>query len=148
MLAWRRGCRDARRLLTVGEEAQGLVCITPGAGYMGITGAFVSGLLAGPTCFFACQLKKTFKFDDALDAFGIHGPGGILGGLLTGLFAKEEMTIGVFEPGVGVKGAFEGNAFQILLQLYGIIDAPRRAPSRQCACGGPSDAGCCWGACC
>jgi len=98
----------------------GLVCITPGAGYMGITGAFVSGLLAGPTCFFACQLKKTFKFDDALDAFGIHGPGGILGGLLTGLFAKEEMTIGVFEPGVGVKGAFEGNAFQILLQLYGV----------------------------
>jgi ammonia channel protein AmtB len=45
---------------------QGLVCITPGAGFVNITGAFVSGLLAGPTCFAACQLKKTFNFDDAL----------------------------------------------------------------------------------
>ena len=88
---------------------------------MDTTGAFVSGLLAGPTCFAACQLKKTFKYDDALDAFGIHGPGGILGGILTGFFAKEEMTVGLFEAGVGVKGVLEGNGFQFLLQLYGNI---------------------------
>ena len=91
---------------------------------MDTTGAFISGLLAGPTCFAACQLKKTFKFDDALDAFGIHGPGGILGGILTGLFAKEELTVGLFEPGVGVKGVLQGNGFQILLQLYGTTVLP------------------------
>ena len=63
------------------------MCITPGAGYLDTTGAVVCGALAGPTCFAACQLKKIFQFDDALDAFGIHGPGGILGGILTGFLA-------------------------------------------------------------
>lgn len=82
----------------------GLVCITPGAGYVDTTGAFVSGVLAGPLCFAACQLKKTFQFDDALDAFGIHGPGGILGGILTGFFAKDDMTQNVFTQGTGTKG--------------------------------------------
>lgn len=91
----------------------GLVCITPGAGFVNITGAFVSGLLAGPTCFAACQLKKTFNFDDALDAFGIHGPGGILGGIVTGLFAQEEIG--------GTPGVFEGNTMQLPLQLYGTV---------------------------
>mmetsp|Transcript_64388 Transcript_64388/g.94277 ORF Transcript_64388/g.94277 Transcript_64388/m.94277 type:complete len:727 (+) Transcript_64388:235-2415(+) len=95
----------------------GLVCITPGAGYVDTTGAFVSGLLAGPTCFAACQLKHIFKFDDALDAFGIHGPAGVLGGILTGFFSKKSLTAGVFE---GTAGVFEGNAMQLPLQLYGI----------------------------
>ena len=73
--------------------AQGLVCITPGAGYFDITGAFVCGILAGPTCYGACQLKKVFQYDDSLDAFGIHGPAGILGGILTGFFAVRYMSI-------------------------------------------------------
>jgi len=91
----------------------GLVCITPGAGYLDTTGAVVCGALAGPTCFAACQLKKIFQFDDALDAFGIHGPGGILGGILTGFLAKEDIG--------GTKGVFEGNPKQLGLQLYGIV---------------------------
>jgi len=99
------------------DDLQGLVCITPGAGYVDTTGAFVSGLLAGPTCFAACQLKHIFKFDDALDAFGIHGPAGVLGGILTGFFSKKSLTAGVFE---GTAGVFEGNAMQLPLQLYGI----------------------------
>jgi ammonia channel protein AmtB len=73
--------------------AQGLVCITPGAGYFDITGAFICGILAGPTCYGACQLKKVFQYDDSLDAFGIHGPAGILGGILTGFFAVRYMHI-------------------------------------------------------
>jgi len=92
----------------------GLVCITPGAGFVDTTGAFVSGMLAGPTCFAACQLKKMFKFDDALDAFGIHGASGVLGGILTGFFAKKSI------GGERCSGVFEGNGIQLALQLYGI----------------------------
>ena len=78
----------------------GLVAITPAAGSVDFTGAFFIGLLAGPVCFFAAQAKHRFGYDDALDAFGIHGPGGILGGVLTGVFATEEVT----GKGSGIKG--------------------------------------------
>jgi len=65
----------------------------------------------------AAQLKHRFGFDDALDAFGIHAPGGILGGILTGLFATEAAT----GEGSGVRGAFYGDdGTQLLMQLYGI----------------------------
>lgn len=95
----------------------GLVTITPGAGYVNNTGAFVFGLLAGPVCYFAAQLKHRFGFDDALDAFGIHGPGGALGGILTGLFATDKGT----GSWGGPNGAFYGNARQLGLQIYGVI---------------------------
>mmetsp|Transcript_39146 Transcript_39146/g.61005 ORF Transcript_39146/g.61005 Transcript_39146/m.61005 type:complete len:644 (-) Transcript_39146:297-2228(-) len=95
----------------------GLVTITPGAGYVNITGAFVFGLLAGPVCYGSAQMKHWLGYDDALDAFGIHAPGGALGGILTGLFATEEIT----GDGSGIKGAFYGNWEQLGLQLYGIV---------------------------
>jgi Amt family ammonium transporter len=68
----------------------GLVCITPASGYVTPMPAIIIGALAGGVCFAACTwLKAKFKYDDALDAFGVHGVGGTLGALLTGVFATR-----------------------------------------------------------
>jgi Amt family ammonium transporter len=69
----------------------GLVVITPGAGFVSATGSFFIGVLAGVVPYLACtKLKAIFKYDDALDTFGVHGVGGTLGALLTGFFASAE----------------------------------------------------------
>jgi Amt family ammonium transporter len=69
----------------------GLVVITPGAGFVTSTGAVIIGVLAGVIPFLACtKLKSIFKYDDALDTFGVHGVGGTLGALLTGFFANAD----------------------------------------------------------
>lgn len=74
----------------------GLVAITPASGYVDVTGALVIGLLAGVVCLWgATVLKHMIKADDSLDAFGVHGVGGILGAILTGVFATEAITGGV-----------------------------------------------------
>lgn len=66
----------------------GLVCITPAAGFVGPMAALAMGFIAGIVCFLACtKLKHTFGYDDSLDAFGVHGVGGTLGAILTGVFA-------------------------------------------------------------
>jgi len=68
----------------------GLVCITPAAGYVQPMSALFMGATAGIVCYFACSLlKATFRYDDSLDAFGVHGVGGILGAVLTGVFATR-----------------------------------------------------------
>jgi ammonium transporter, Amt family len=68
----------------------GLVVITPGAGFVTPAGAMVMAVAAGIIPFlFVVYLKKTFGYDDALDTFGVHGVGGTLGALLTGIFADE-----------------------------------------------------------
>jgi Amt family ammonium transporter len=68
----------------------GLVAITPAAGFVDPGGALIIGIVAGVGCFLsAVYLKKLFKYDDSLDAFGVHGIGGIIGALLTGVFASE-----------------------------------------------------------
>jgi len=91
----------------------GLVAITPAAGYVDPTGALLLGLIAGVVCYWgATGLKHMLGYDDSLDAFGVHGVGGIVGALLTGVFAKE--AIG------GTKGMLEGNAGQLLIQAEGI----------------------------
>jgi Amt family ammonium transporter len=70
----------------------GLVVITPAAGFVTATGAVIIGVLAGVVPFFACtKLKSIFKYDDALDTFGVHGVGGTLGALVTGIFATHEV---------------------------------------------------------
>ncbi|MDR2460536.1 MAG: ammonium transporter [Deltaproteobacteria bacterium] len=67
----------------------GLVAITPAAGFVPVWAAFIIGITAGPVCYFAIMVvKKSLKFDDALDAFGCHGIGGIWGGIMTGIFAN------------------------------------------------------------
>lgn len=68
----------------------GLVCITPAAGFVQPMPAIVMGLMAGILCYIACsKLKLGLGYDDALDAFGVHGVGGILGAVLTGVFATR-----------------------------------------------------------
>ncbi|MDP7268613.1 MAG: ammonium transporter [Pirellulales bacterium] len=89
----------------------GLVCITPGAGFVNLMPALIIGAAAGIVCYFACgALKAAFKYDDSLDAFGIHGVGGTLGAILTGVFATraawdiaEGKPLGLLEGG-GVLG--------------------------------------------
>ena len=71
----------------------GLVAITPASGFVGPSPAVVIGLVAGVVCFIAAtSLKHAFKYDDSLDAFGVHGVGGIIGALLTGVFASKEIS--------------------------------------------------------
>lgn len=91
----------------------GLVAITPAAGFVAPGGALVIGAAAGIVCWWAAaKLKPMLGYDDSLDVFGIHGIGGIVGALLTGVFAVE--AIG------GAKGVLEGNTAQLGLQAYGI----------------------------
>src|SRR5882724_9954366 len=91
----------------------GLVAITPASGFVGPIGAFAIGIGAGVFCYWGCTgLKRMFGYDDALDCFGIHAIGGILGALLTGVFAVEQYG--------GTAGLLEGNAAQLLNQVEGI----------------------------
>ena len=91
----------------------GLVAITPASGYVGPPGALVIGIVAGLACYWgATGLKRMFGYDDSLDVFAVHGLGGIVGALLTGVFAVE--AIG------GTPGLLEGNPGQVLIQVYGV----------------------------
>lgn len=98
----------------VSGAVAGLVAVTPAAGYVSTAGAIVIGMIAGFACCWACAyLKYKLRYDDALDVFGIHGLGGLLGAVLTGVFALEEVG--------GASGAIEGNYYQIILQLEGVV---------------------------
>ena len=91
----------------------GLVAITPAAGFVDPMGSLWIGIAAGILCFFASTtVKKALGYDDSLDVFGIHGVGGIVGALLTGVFAAEAIA--------GKTGLLEGNAGQVLTQIWGI----------------------------
>lgn len=84
----------------------GLVCITPAAGYVTPMPALLMGVAVGIVCFLACtSLKHKFRYDDSLDAFGVHGVGGTLGAILTGVFATR--ATGAFTDGK-LLGALEG----------------------------------------
>jgi Amt family ammonium transporter len=70
----------------------GLVVITPAAGFVGFTSSVIMGVLAGVVCFIACAyIKKALGYDDALDTFGVHGVGGTMGAILTGVFADDKV---------------------------------------------------------
>jgi Amt family ammonium transporter len=85
----------------------GLVAITPASGFVGPSAAVVIGLAAGVVCFLAAtSLKKVMGYDDSLDAFGVHCIGGIVGALLTGVFASKEIA--------GVEGS-------VVTQLWGVL---------------------------
>jgi ammonium transporter, Amt family len=85
----------------------GLVCITPAAGYVTPMPALLMGVAAGIVCFTACtRLKSRFKYDDSLDAFGVHGVGGTLGAILTGIFATR--ATGAFPGDKSLLGLLEG----------------------------------------
>jgi len=97
----------------------GLVCITPGCGMVTPLAGIVFGVLAGLVCFHACNLKAKLGYDDSLDAFGVHGVGGILGALLTGVFA----TVAVIPGASGGQGLLEGKPVQLVNQAAGVVAA-------------------------
>jgi len=91
----------------------GLVAITPAAGTVGPMGALIIGLVSGVVCFFcATSLKRKLGYDDSLDAFGVHGIGGIVGALLTGIFAA---------PMLGGFGEVENIGLQLWIQFKGVL---------------------------
>jgi Amt family ammonium transporter len=94
----------------------GLVAITPASGFVDPRGALVIGIVAGVACYWgATSLKRMCGYDDSLDAFGVHGVGGIVGAVLTGVFATAAIS---GDPAKA--GLFDGNGGQVLTQLYGI----------------------------
>jgi len=99
----------------------GLVAITPAAGFVGVMGAIVIGLLAGVVCLWGVNgLKKLLGADDSLDVFGVHGVGGILGALLTGVFADPALGgTGVYDYVANAVGAYDMTA-QVISQAWGV----------------------------
>jgi Amt family ammonium transporter len=98
----------------------GLVAITPASGFVFPGGALVIGIVAGAVCFWAStSLKRALKYDDSLDVFGVHAVGGIVGALLTGVFAVGELSASSATP-EGYPGLLYGGAGQLLLQVYGV----------------------------
>jgi len=95
----------------------GLVAITPASGFVNVTGALVIGAGAGAICWiFVSVVKPKVGYDDSLDAFGVHGIGGIWGAIATGLFATKTIP----NP-VGQDGLFYGNPAQFLIQLKAVV---------------------------
>ena len=94
----------------------GLVAVTPASGFVDPTGALVIGIVAGVLCFFAATtLKNALGYDDSLDAFGVHAIGGIIGAMLTGVFATKAVT-----GAEAAVGWIDGNPGQVLTQFYGV----------------------------
>lgn len=94
----------------------GLVAITPGAGFVSPLSSVIIGLASGVVCFFSVSvIKAKLGYDDALDAFGVHGVGGTFGAIVTGLFASKEVN-----P-AGADGLFFGNPDQLVTQLIGVV---------------------------
>lgn len=114
MIEWVRSGKPTLLGASSGAVA-GLVCITPAAGHVGPMSSLVMGALAGLVCYLSCSaLKSKFRYDDSLDAFGIHGMGGALGAILTGVFA----TRAVWDIASGQPvGMIEGNYNTIVGQI-------------------------------
>ncbi len=92
----------------------GLVAITPASGFVGPAGSMAIGVAAGIVCYLGVTgIKAMFGYDDALDAFGVHGIGGATGAILTGVFAINEYG--------GTSGLIEGNAAQLINQVEGVL---------------------------
>jgi Amt family ammonium transporter len=105
--------KKPRILGIISGAVAGLVAITPACAFVSPVGALFIGFAAGGMCFWAVVwLKPRLGYDDSLDVFGIHGIGGITGAVLTGVFAAEAYG--------GAAGLLEGNAGQVVTQIYGI----------------------------
>lgn len=121
---WRNGKVSA--LGAISGAVAGLVAITPAAGFVGPMSALLIGLIAGAFCFFmVATVKARFGYDDSLDAFGVHGAGGTLGAILTGIFASSAVNP-IFKDAQGntlPSGVIQGNIHQLLNQFVGVIMA-------------------------
>ena len=117
----RRGKPSA--LGAISGAVAGLVAITPASGFVSPMSALAIGFIAGAFCFWmATSFKARFGYDDSLDAFGVHGAGGTIGAVLTGVFASSVINP-IFKDASGntlASGAIQGNFHQILNQLVGI----------------------------
>jgi Amt family ammonium transporter len=104
----------------------GLVAITPASGFVGPMPALIIGLVAGVFCYFmVAKVKAIFGYDDSLDVFGVHGAGGTIGALLTGVFASQVVNA-IYKDSKGNAlpvGLIDGNAHQLLNQLVGVVIA-------------------------
>src|SRR2546423_9759598 len=116
----------ASALGAISGAVAGLVAITPAAGFVAPMPALVIGLVAGAFCYWmVTRVKAIFGYDDALDAFGVHGAGGTIGALLTGIFATQRVNP-IFHDSQGRSlpvGWVDGNPSQIGYQLVGIATA-------------------------
>ena len=116
-LEWIRNGKPTVFGIVTGSIA-GLATITPASGFVTPISAIIIGIAASIVCFIAVAVTKPrFGYDDSLDAFGVHGVGGILGTLLTGVLASK-----VINP-AGSNGLFYGNPKQLLIQLVGVVVA-------------------------
>jgi Amt family ammonium transporter len=103
---------------TVTGAIAGLVAITPAAGFVTVLSSILIGGFASVVCYFGINLLKAkFKFDDALDVFGIHGLGGIWGAIATGIFASKKVNA------AGNDGLLYGNPGQVVIQLIDVAVA-------------------------
>jgi Amt family ammonium transporter len=93
----------------------GLVAITPASGYVGPVASIIIGALAGIVCYTACNLKSKLGYDDSLDVVGVHGVGGTLGALATGLFASKAVN------DAGGDGLLYGNPGQLWTQIVAVL---------------------------
>ena len=106
----------------ISGSVAGLVAITPASGFVKPFPAMLIGLTAGVVCYFmVTRVKHKFRFDDALDAFGVHGAGGTLGAVLTGVFATSLVNDGLKDAAGKTMplGLVDGNAGQVLNQVMG-----------------------------
>jgi Amt family ammonium transporter len=102
----------------------GLVAITPASGFVQPMPALLIGLLAGIFCYLmVTAVKHMFGYDDTLDAFGVHGAGGTLGALLTGVFATNAINNAQIDGKVIPLGWVDGNPGQVLNQAIGVLIA-------------------------
>ena len=112
----------ASALGAISGAVAGLVAITPAAGFVGPMPALAIGFIAGLVCYFmVTKVKSIFGYDDALDAFGVHGAGGTIGALLTGVFAQQVINP-IFGAGKPV-GGLDGHWGQLGNQLVGVLIA-------------------------
>ena len=121
---WRNGKPSA--LGAISGAVAGLVAITPAAGFVSPMSAIIIGLLAGGFCYFmVAKVKMLAGYDDSLDAFGVHGAGGTLGAILTGIFASSAVNP-IFKDAQGntlASGLLEGNTHQLFNQFVGVAIA-------------------------
>jgi Amt family ammonium transporter len=102
----------------VSGAVAGLVAITPASGFVNPMGALIIGLAAGVVCYLsAVHMKKFFGYDDALDCWGVHGVGGALGAIMTGMFASKAINAGAAPKGGWLT---DGNFHQMVLQFIDV----------------------------
>jgi Amt family ammonium transporter len=122
IIEWKANGRPSA-LGAISGAVAGLVAITPAAGFVKPMPAMLIGFIAGIACYLmVAKVKARFGYDDSLDAFGVHGAGGTIGAILTGIFAVSAVNpiLKDAHGNVMASGLIEGNAHQLLNQLVGV----------------------------